>query len=210
MNTPLTLEITSIAAGWIDAQLKLKDKTVEFPISIQLSQGIFHLLGVLYYCSPEHKDSNNSEMEHFIKEWAYLDDGSEWAWKAEVDWCAEPQVMTWYIEREITDKPDFNLHIRIESNINQEEVKTIFDENIDFKPFCYSLVKTIDDAFKRYGFMGTDEGVFHDREFILAHFLYMKAYVLDRLDLVEIKYQESRVEPISSFEKEIELLKLPM
>ena len=58
--------------------------------------------------------------------------------------------------------------------------------------------------------MGTDEGVFHDWEFILAHFLYIKAYVLDRLDLVEFEYQESRVEPISFFEKEFELLKLPM
>ena len=209
-QSPFRVEITEISSGWIDTKLMYNGKHFDFPISTVLWESFFHFLGVLYYYAPEHVDSNNFEMDQYIDEFAYLSDGSEWAWKTEFDWCAEPHVMTWSIEREITKNPDFNLKVKCTTNRNHPEMTTLFNQEVSFKDFCFSVVKAVDDAIKRNGFMGIDQGVSHDRQFVLTHFLYLKAYVLDRLDLIRIEYEGEQKEPISSFKNEIELLCLSM
>ena len=210
MQSDIEFKLTEINAGWINTKIRFPRQSIEFPISTVLWESFFHFLGILYYYCPEHVDSNNFEMEKYIDEFAYLDDGSEWAWKTEFDWCAEPQVMTWSIEREITSNEDFNLKIKCTTNLRQSEMTTLFNQEVSFKNFCFSVVKAVDESIKRNGLMGIDQGVFHDREFVLSHFLYLKAYVLDRLDLVAIKYDGEKKEPISKFKNEIELLCLSM
>ena len=213
-SSPLSIEITDIAAGWIGTKIHFCEQEFEFPISTVLwSEKFFYLLGVLYYFSPEFADCDNSEIHEYIDEFNCLDDSSgdecELAYRTEFDWFAEPQYFVWNIERELTLNADFKLKIRCTTNY-EREMTTIIDTEVPFKEFCFSVVKAVDKSIKRYGFVGMDVGTYKCRDFNLSHFLYLKAYVLDRLDLIETTFDIQTDEVFSSFEKELELLKIPM
>ena len=214
-SCPLTLEITTISAGWIDVKIQFQNQEYEFPISTTWgTDTIFYLLGVLYYFSPDFVEACISEADTYIDEYKspreYSTENYLFAYKAICRWCAEPSILDWYIERELVDEEDFNLKIRCESNFYDTEIKTIIDTVVPYKAFTYAVVKAIDDAIKCYGFMGFDESSHRCREFVMVHYLYLKALVLNRQDLIEIHHTGNRWEITSSLEKEFELIKLPM
>lgn len=212
-QSPLTVEITEIAAGWIDTKLCHNGNEYKFPIStIWATQDVFFLLGVLYYFHPTYVESYTAEIERFIDEFedAILEDDRSRAHKAKMRWCAEPSIMDWEIERELTDEPDFQLKIRCTTNFYNPEMTTIIETEVPYKAFCYNVVKEVDKAIKKYGFAGLVFGTMFEGLFNLNHFLFLKSYVLNRMDLSNTHNGGIGHETFSSFEKELELLQLPM
>ena len=226
---PLSIEITNISADHIATKIRFKNRVLEPSFKSGSSgEGLFFLLGVLYYFSPkfvEYRktqkytddlldlDQGETEIENYIEYFQDLDTDSgdqvTLANRAYFSWfnlqgCSISDF-EWDIERELTLDSDFKLKIRCSSYDEDDEMITLIDTEVPFKEFCFNVVKTIDDAIKHYGLTGIDSGVVHQGgEFHLRHFLYLKAYLLDRFDLIEDQPTHG------SLEREIELLRLPM
>ena len=206
-SCPLAVEITKIAAGWIETKLTYNGKTYEFPCStVWARDDFFFLIGVLFYFHPDHANSYTAEIEHFIEEF----DQKNGSHIAKMIWGAEPAIMEWKIERELTDNLDFKLKIRCRSDFYNDDMSTIIETEVPYKSFCYNVIKEVDKAIKRYGFSGVELGTMSSFNFSLHHFLFLKGYVLDCMDLANAFYAGDRNETFSSFEKELELLQLTM
>ena len=79
-----------------------------------------------------------------------------------------------------------------------------FVVRLRYRDLCRVIVTAFDRAIKKYGFLGLGNDVIGNDEVVMRHFLFLKAYLLDRLE--ELETTTTNEEPRSNFLKECELL----
>ena len=77
-----------------------------------------------------------------------------------------------------------------------------------YRDLCRVIVSAFDRAIKKYGFLGLGNDVIGNDEVVMRHFLFLKAYLFDRLE--ELETTTTNEEPRSNFLKECELLMAPL
>jgi hypothetical protein len=79
-----------------------------------------------------------------------------------------------------------------------------FAVRLRYRDLCRVILTAFDRAIKNYGFLGLGNDSIDNDNFVMRHFLFLKAHLLDRLADLEI--MTTNDEPKSDFMKECELL----
>ena len=79
-----------------------------------------------------------------------------------------------------------------------------FAVRLRYRDLCRVIVTAFDRAIKKYGFLGLGNDLIANDDLIMRHFLFLKAYLLDRL--AELEIMTTNDESKSNFMKECELL----
>lgn len=224
------MKIIDIDAGWMLIEYEVDGIKKQFDISCVLGDGFDCLLDAVYYFNGAHHDpqeecgtiySNHYSYFRYTDDKGnefYLDDLPEEEEKAyweehhsiaegplrmKFSWNAEPEVCDWTIERLSRYDVDESV-LRI--TICEDEPIT-FD--IEYRDFCYSVIKAYNDELLKVGFTGFHYGSYY-YEISVHKFLRLKAMLLgmdDMLELIEVDEKSGRR---SDIHKEIELLLMEM
>lgn len=221
------LKIVDVNAGWMLIEYEILNQVYRFDMSCYSTETFDCLLEAAYYFNGNNDDPNevdgspNANCYSYYRytdtngKEIYLDDlpeneenelrkkytfAYEGALRMIFEWDEEPGSCKWIIERlNRYDVAESDLRI----SISNEEMSTTFD--IGYRDYCYAVVKAYNDYLLKGGFIGFHYGSYF-YEISVHKFLYLKAMILDRMDLIErINVGDKCCKP-SDIHKEIELL----
>ena len=82
--------------------------------------------------------------------------------------------------------------------------RNCFTVRMRYRDLCRVIVTAFDRAVKKYGFLGLGSDLIGNDSLVMRHFLFLKAYLLGRLEDLEVL--TTNEQPRSNFKKECELL----
>ena len=123
-------------------------------------------------------------------------------YKAEFVWDEEPNSIRWTIEKPLTIQDDFTLKIKIE--LSGENCREYVYE-VDFREFCYALTKALTEAVKTVGICGYCNETWRG-DFKVEQFILVKAFALNRMEIIRSKYSEKLNLSCSDIQNELALI----
>lgn len=184
------------------------------------------LIVYLYYFYPGVTESYDPESEFadLIELWLQNDDFSfpecslhsipkeEYVcggnWKFEINWDGEGPLTNIMIEREPTERTEFDIKINLIAYKGDKEKHYTYV--VSYQDFIYAVCKAYTEMVRKYGLFGFHRS-FPYGDIILRQFLYLKAIALNNFDPIK-----DTVDPqndwryYSNFDEELELMKFEM
>jgi len=226
------LKIIDVNAGWMLVEYTLGDITNKFDITCVMGDGFDCMLDAAYYFKGDHHDPQEECGTNYSNHYSYFryvgDDGKEFYlddlpeeeekayWREhssiaegplrmKFTWDSEPIECEWTIERlSRYDVDESDLRITV---CDDDEDPITFE--IGYRDFCYAVVRAYNEYLLKVGFTGFHYGAYY-YEISVHKFLYLKALVLGKLDMVERVEVDKKLCMPSDIHKEIELLLMEM
>jgi hypothetical protein len=226
-DCPLEIELVPRGAGWTHVYLTTGGKRIKFVITNVMGEQFSDLVRILYLFTPDQNDSDRicNLVEYTEGDFTFqpgeAPEGStndpqsastvhfiEIPHTAEFIWNEEPSFSRWILEREPNLDTDFAVKLHIEIQ-RYEDGEATYDFEFRYKDLCYAVAKACTKVLKEYGFWGYHVSTYHE-EFCIHHLLFLKAVVLDCLDVREWTQHLSGHGEVTRIEDEIELLLFDM
>lgn len=227
-NCRINMSLIPYGAGWTNLSLDMDGEKLNFILSNVMNSEFEDLMRVLYHLHPNNGDYEYAEhlIEYKVglceatangyrvtKVVDSLSDGpgcgvyQNIPWKGEFTWDEEGAYSHWTIEREPSEKEDFQIKITIEICRENKSKHTFVAE---YKDFCYAVADAYTKMLKRYGFWGYHYSTYCS-DIHLRYFLFLKSVALNCFDARQLMhYNDEEQGSASNLEKELELLLFDM
>lgn len=224
----IKMRIVPYGAGWTDVYMDFGTGELYFIISNCVGDNFTDFMRLLYHMFPQENEpeccddrmeykyavcrrtENGYETEYIVEDARDIELNAvyhEVPWKAEFVWDGEGASSIWHMEREANEETDFVMSVDVKLCRGEERS---YHFNVSYRDLCYAFAKAYTEMIKKHGFIGYHHAVYSE-DIHMRYFLFLKAYALDCLDMIELTYYEEKGEgERTSLKNELELLLFDM
>ena len=129
-------------------------------------------------------------------------------WKFDLLWDEEGPLIDLTIEREPTEKTEFDIKIDIKVSRADEKYYSYL---VSYQDFIYAVCKAYTEVILKYGFFGFHHSLQYGSDLQTSQFLYLKAIALNNFEATkEITDPKNDIRYYSNLDEELKLMKFEM
>ena len=208
-------KITDYDAGWMCVDFAIQGDRYCLPISLFMGYSMFYLLGVLYCMHPQ-CPLGCLERELYLNDYLDKDEVGQLEVyhgdRARFNWDGEGRKIIWSMQKARNEnRAQSQLSVNLQHFQNDQLIADKTYE-IGYRALTEAVVRCLDAFIREYGLVAIGRDAFSGDFFRVRRFIFLKAYVLGRLNEVLLREDPTKmsVAKKSDFAAEMSILTAPL